>query len=45
MFRSFLDECAESETSVKLTRLLEVENALVSEYAGNMRSKINDIAG
>ncbi|KAM7443056.1 putative ATP-dependent RNA helicase ddx60 [Porites harrisoni] len=39
------DEYAESEPSVKLTRLLEVKNALVSEYAGNMRSKINDIAG
>ena len=35
----------ESKTCVKLTKLLEVENALVTEYAGEIRSKINAIAG
>ena len=44
-FHSFLEACADSETCVKLTRLLEMENSLVSEYAGDMRSKINEIAG
>lgn len=44
-FHLFLEECVESETCVKLTKLLEVENALVTEYAGDIRSKINAIAG
>ncbi|XP_015768450.1 PREDICTED: probable ATP-dependent RNA helicase DDX60 [Acropora digitifera] len=30
---------------VKLQRLLEVENPLVNEYAGDMRTKINTMAG
>ena len=30
---------------VKLQRLLEVENPLVNEYAGDMRTKINAMAG
>jgi len=30
---------------VNLKRLLEVENPLVNEYAGDMRTKINAMAG
>lgn len=30
---------------VKLQRLLEVKNLLVNEYAGEMRAKINAMAG
>jgi len=32
-------------TGVRLQRLLEVENLLVNEYAGDMRTKINAMAG
>ena len=30
---------------VKLQRLLEVDNPLVNEYAGDMRARINAMAG
>lgn len=38
-------EPSEPDSTVKLRRLLEVESALVKEYAGNIRSEINAMAG
>ena len=37
--------CEPDPACVKLRRLLEVENVLVNEYAGDMRTKINAMAG
>ena len=40
---SVLEESLASDTCVKLRKLLDVKNVLVNEYAGEIRSKINDM--
>ncbi|XP_078360874.1 putative ATP-dependent RNA helicase DDX60 isoform X2 [Oculina patagonica] len=40
-----IEAASKQDSCVKLRRLLEVENGLVKEYAGDIRSKINAMAG